>query len=123
MKYLLIGLGGFLGANLRYIVQSWSATRWGDGFPYGTLLANVTGSFVLGFFITIITQHVNLSSHWRPFLAIGVLGGYTTFSSLTVETLGLMQSERWLTGGVNLFGNVFLGLLAALAGIGLARAL
>lgn len=123
MKYFLIGLGGFLGANLRYIVQGWAADRWGDSFPYGTLLANITGSFILGFFVTLITQRIAVSPNWRPFLAVGVLGGYTTFSSLTVETLSLLQTDRWLSGGVNLFGNVILGLLAALSGILLARAL
>ena len=123
MKYLLIGLGGFLGANFRYLVQGWAAERWGSSFPYGTLIANATGSFVLGFFITLITQRIIASPNWRLFLAVGVLGGYTTFSSLTVETLTLVQAGRWLPGALNLFGNVLLGLIAAFIGIVLARAL
>jgi len=123
LRFLLIGLGGFLGANLRFLVQTWAAERFGSAFPYGTLVANVTGSFILALFITLITGRVLASPNLRLFVAVGVLGGYTTFSSLTVETLNLVQDGRWLLGGVNLFGNVLLGLSAAFAGVVLARAL
>jgi CrcB protein len=123
VKLLWIGLGGFLGANLRYLVQAWSADRWGSAFPYGTLLVNVTGSFCLGLLITLGTQRIAIPPNWRLFLAVGVLGGYTTFSSFTVETLNLIQTGRWLSGGVYLFGNVLLGLAGAFLGMVLAQAL
>jgi fluoride exporter len=123
LKYLLIGLGGFAGANLRYWFQTWAAERWGASFPYGTLLINVTGSFVLGFFVTLVTERIIASPNWRFLIAVGLLGGYTTFSSFTVETLALAQAGRWLPASFYLFGNVLGGLVAAFLGIILARAL
>jgi CrcB protein len=122
-KYLLIGLGGFIGANLRYLVQGWAAERWGSTFPYGTLVANLTGSFILAFFITLATQRFAIPPEWRLFFAVGFLGGYTTFSSFTVETVSLTQTGGWLLGGLNLLGNVVLGLICAFLGVGLARLL
>jgi CrcB protein len=123
LKYLLIGLGAFLGANARYMMQTWTAARWGSSFPLGTLLINVMGSFALGFFLTAATQRAAISTNWRLFIAVGLLGGYTTFSSFTYETLTLLQGDRWLATMLYLGGNVVVGLLAAFAGILLARAL
>lgn len=120
---LFIGVGGFIGANLRYLLQLWAAGRWGPDFPYGTLLANLVGSFVLGFFLTLISERLVVSPTTRLFIATGVLGGFTTFSSFTIEALNLVQDGRWLSGGFYLLGNVGLGLLAAFLGIVLARAL
>ena len=120
-KYLLIGIGGFVGANLRYFVQGWAAQRWGGDFPYGTLIANVTGSLILAFFITLATERLAISPAWRLFLAIGLLGGYTTFSSFAVETLNLAGTGSWLWSALNLCGNVLLGLAGAFLGMLLAR--
>jgi CrcB protein len=122
LKLFWIGLGGFCGANLRYMVQTWSADRWGSSFPYGTLIANVTGILILGFIVTLATQRVALSPNWRLFLTVGLLGGYTTFSSFTVETLNMMETGRWTASGVYLVGSVLLGLAGAYLGIVLARA-
>jgi CrcB protein len=122
-RYLLIGIGAFLGANLRYIVQTWAASRWGSSFPYGTLIANVSGSFLLAFFITLATQRAAISPAWRLFFAIGFVGGYTTFSSFAVETLSLAQDGNWLWGSLNVAANLVLGLISALAGVILARLL
>lgn len=123
MKYLILGLGGFIGVNLRYLLQTWAAGRWGPDFPYGTLLINVVGSFLLAVFVTLATTRLIVSPNLRLFVAVGLLGGFTTFSSFTVETLNLLQGGRWLPSLLYLLGNVALGLLAALAGIILARAL
>ncbi|HSN78598.1 MAG TPA: fluoride efflux transporter CrcB [Anaerolineae bacterium] len=123
MKYLVLGLGGFIGVNLRYLVQTWAAGRWGPDFPYGTLLINVVGSFILALFVTLATTRLIVSPNLRLFVAVGLLGGFTTFSSFTVETLNLLQGGRWLPSALYLLGNVLLGLLAAMAGIVLARAL
>ncbi len=122
-KFFLIGVGGFLGANLRYSVQTWAAGQWGSSFPYGTLLANITGSFILAFFITLATQRASVSPALRLFFAVGFLGGYTTFSSFTIETLNLLQEGSWLWGSLNLLGNLLFGLVGAFAGIVVARAL
>ena len=122
MKFLLIGVGGFLGANIRYLVQQWTVSRWGASFPYGTLIINVTGSFILGFFLTLVTERVSASPNWRYLIAVGLLGGYTTFSSFTVEALSLAQAGRWLPAFLYVAGNVVLGLFFAFVGIALARA-
>lgn len=122
-KIVVIGLGSFIGANLRYWLQVALAARWGADFPYGTLLINITGSFLLGLFATLIATRWVVSPNLRLFVAVGLLGGYTTFSSFTVETLALLQGGRWLPGVLYLLGNVMIGLLAALGGIALARAL
>lgn len=120
-KFLLIGVGGFVGANLRYLTQQWAASAWGPGFPYGTLIANVLGSFIIGLFLTLATEFLDLSPNWRYLIATGILGGYTTFSSFAYETLALAESGRYGFAALNLFGNVLLGLTAALLGIALAR--
>jgi len=122
MKPLWIGVGAFLGANLRYFLQTWTANRWGPDFPYGTLIINISGSFILGFFITLVTQRVAVSPEWRAFVVVGLLGGFTTFSSFSVETLNLVQTGRWLPAALYLAGNVCLGLFGAYLGVILARA-
>ncbi len=80
MKYLVIGLGGFVGANARYVVAQWAAQRWGTQFPYGTFIINITGSFILGFF-QILVSNFAWSDNWRLLIAIGFVGAYTTFST------------------------------------------
>jgi len=121
MKNLWIGAGAFLGANLRFILQTWTANRWGSDFPYGTLIINISGSLILGFFVTLVTQRLTVSPEWRAFVAVGLLGGFTTFSSFSVETLSLLQMGRWSWAAFYLAGNVLLGLLGAYLGIILAR--
>ena len=123
MRYLVIGVGAFIGANLRYVLQTWSAGRWGPDFPYGTLIINISGSFILGFFITLATQRLAVSPEWRAFVAVGLLGGFTTFSSFSVETLGLLQAGSWHSAALYLVGNVGLGLLGAYLGVIAARIL
>lgn len=122
-RILLIGLGGFVGANLRYAVQGWAADRFGVALPYGTMIANVSGSFVLAFFVTLASQRLPIGPGWRLFFAVGLLGGYTTFSSFSVETLALFQTGQWLAGSINFFGNTMLGLAAALLGVWAAQLL
>jgi CrcB protein len=120
-KYLIIGLGGFLGANARYLVGGWAAEKWGASFPYGTLLINVTGSFVLGLFLAVATGRLALDPRWRLFFAVGFLGAYTTFSTYTYETLQLVLAGGWWPGALNLLLSNALGLGAALLGVALGR--
>ena len=121
--FLLISVGAILGANLRYWVGGWAASRFGTSFPYGTLIINLTGSFILGLFITLATERLLLDPRWRLVVAIGFLGGYTTFSSYTFESMTLILDNQWIPGLLNLFGSAFLGGLAVLLGILLARAI
>ena len=121
MQFLWIGLGGFLGANARYMITLWAAGRWGTSFPYGTLIANVAGCFLIGFFITLATEWLNIPTEVRLFVAVGFLGGFTTFSSFGFETVSLVEQSRWWAAALNLFANVVLGLTGVIIGIYLAR--
>ncbi|MBM3223285.1 MAG: fluoride efflux transporter CrcB [Candidatus Tectomicrobia bacterium] len=121
MDYLVVGLGGFLGANVRYLVAHWVGVRYGTSFPYGTLVINVSGSFLIGLFLALITERLQVEPHWRLFFSVGFLGAYTTFSTFSFESLVLLQHGWWLLGLMNILGSVLLGLGAALAGMALAR--
>jgi len=116
-----ISLGAILGANLRYGLGGWAGQRWGAQFPFGTLLINLTGSLILGFFTTLITQRFLVDPRWRLFFAVGFLGSYTTFSTYTYESIALLTAGNWMLGLFNLFGGAFLGGLAAMTGVILAR--
>lgn len=122
-RFLLISLGAVLGANARYWLGGWAAEKFGVAFPYGTLIINLTGSFVLGLFITLITDRFLIDPNWRLLIAIGFLGSYTTFSTYTYESVNLILNGQTWMGLLNLFGSSILGALAAIAGIALARAL
>ena len=123
MRYLLVGLGGFLGANARYVVSRWAAGAWPGAFPWGTLLINVSGSFLLGLLAALATARLRLPEEYRLLLAVGFLGAYTTFSTLTQETLELFERGEPLRAAAYVAGSVLLGLLAALLGTALGRAL
>jgi CrcB protein len=85
LPYLAIAAGGVLGANARYLVGLYVAERLGTAFPYGTLLINVTGSLVIGVFVTLVSERVTVDPLWRRFFTTGFLGAYTTFSTYTWE--------------------------------------
>ena len=121
MQYLWIGLGGFLGANARYLVQLWAASRWGADFPYGTMLANISGSFIIAFFLTLATQRLTIPPELRLFVAVGFLGGFTTFSSFSLETFHLFEQSGWWVASLNFFGNTVLGMAGVILGIFLAQ--
>ena len=118
---LWIGLGGFLGANARYWLGLWLANRWGTAFPLGTLVANALGSFVLGFLLTLAAGRVSVPSGVRLFLSIGFLGGFTTFSTFSYETISMLEQDNWAPALLNLVTNTVLGLSGAFLGIVAAR--
>jgi fluoride exporter len=122
-RYLLIALGAALGANARYLVGVWAGQRLGAGFPYGTLMVNVTGSLVLGFLFATAAGGLAVSAELRLLLGVGFLGAYTTFSSFAVESLTLLQNGSAWKGMLNILANDLVGLLAALLGVFLARLL
>ncbi len=123
IKFLLISLGAVLGANARYWLSGWLAEKFGAAFPYGTLLINLSGSFLLGIFLTLIGERFIVDPAWRLLVAVGFLGSYTTFSTYTYEsTILLLSGQHWL-GLLNLLGSTLLGTLATIAGILLGRLL
>ena len=121
--YLWIAVGAVLGASSRYFLSGLVARSVSSAFPYGTLLINVTGSLVLGFFLTYSTDRVLLDPRWRLFIAIGFCGSYTTFSSYAFESFALMEQSQWLLASVNVLASNALCLAAVLAGAALARGL
>lgn len=121
--YFFLAIGAILGATTRYWLGGWVAQKWGTSFPYGNLVINLSGSFLLAFFMTLSTERFVLDPRWRLFLALGFLSSYTTFSSYIYESLTLMASNHWRLGFINLFGSSVLGLLAALLGMVLGQML
>ena len=121
--YLWISLGALAGANLRYFLTR-IITRFSDAaFPYGTLVINVTGSLVLGFFLVWTTERVLTDPLWRLLVAIGFCGSYTTFSSYAFETMVYFQQGHWTLFAVNILTNNVLCLAAVLVGGAMARAI
>jgi CrcB protein len=120
--FLLISLGAVAGANLRYGVSRWSMRHISASLPWGTLLINTTGSFILGFFLVWTSERVLADPRWRPLVAVGFCGGYTTFSSYSFETFQLFEQGHYRLALMNFAGNNFLALLAVVCGAALARA-
>src|SRR4051812_40849946 len=121
MEYVIIGMGGFLGANARYVVGGWITRHWGTEFPWGTFVINVSGSFFLGLLVAILTMRPLASPNYRLFFAVGFLGAYTTFSTFSYETLRLAQDHNFLPALLNIFGSILLGLLGVMAGVWVGR--
>jgi fluoride exporter len=122
-KFLWISVGAILGANARYWLGDWAAQKWGSGFPIGTLIINLTGSFLLGLFITLATERWMLDPRWRLLFAVGFLGAYTTFSTYTYESFNLISRGQWLPGLFNLLGSTILGVVAVGLGVFLGKSL
>ncbi len=121
---LWVGLGGFIGANLRYAIGSWVDTHWyAAGFPLGTFVINVSGAFVLGFLATFLSEVILSAPHTRLLLTVGLLGAYTTFSTFSFESVKLLEEGYWLQALLNMAGSVVMAVIAAWLGIILARAL
>jgi CrcB protein len=116
--YLLIALGGALGSVARFALSGLVAHHVGETFPWGTMLVNVGGSFVIGFFATLTEPDGRLlvGPEGRQFFMTGVLGGFTTFSSFSLQTLTLARDGDWLRAGGNAVGSLLLCLLAVWLG-------
>jgi CrcB protein len=122
MKYLLILFGGGFGSLSRYLVGAAIVTRYGTRLPVvGTMTINVTGSFLIGLLMTLITERFGANSNLRPLLVIGFLGGYTTFSSFEWETYSAIRDGGFWVGIFNIVGSVTLGYTAVWLGAMLAR--
>ncbi|SRR5579885_2484773 len=124
-SYLWIMLGSALGGGARYWLSGIVANLFGETFPWGTLVVNVTGSFVIGFFNTLTGPdgRILVGGTARQFVMIGICGGYTTFSSFSLQTLSLAQDGEWLSSGANIGLSVVLCLIAVWLGHLLAAGL
>jgi CrcB protein len=120
LQYLAVGGAGFVGSILRLFVGTLSGRIFGGGFPIGTLLINLSGSFFLGWFMTVIANRYPVSDTTRLAIAVGFVGAYTTFSTFMYESNVLLREAAMLKAAVNIFGSLVLGLLAVRSGIWLA---
>jgi fluoride exporter len=120
VEYLVISIGGILGANARYLLANWAAQRIGASFPYGTFIINISGAFVLGIFMAFMQDRL-VHTNYRLFFATGFCGAYTTFSTITYESLRLFQDGSFLLGFTNLFGSIVIGMLGVFLGFVLGR--
>ncbi|MCS7236086.1 MAG: fluoride efflux transporter CrcB [Armatimonadota bacterium] len=123
MRYALVLLGGALGALARYVVDGWVVSRLDLGFPFGTFVVNVSGSFLLGVLSVLTAERLLVPSEWRLLLGVGVLGAYTTFSTWQYETFRLLEAGQWGAGLANLFGSAGAGFAALALGVVVGRAL
>ncbi len=115
----LVALGGAVGAVARYWVSGMVYRLTGPGFPWGTLVVNLVGCFLIGVVIVVLESTIQ-SGAIRAAVAIGFLGAFTTFSTFSYETLALLQDGDWLRAGAYVTGSVMVGLLAVAAGFGAA---
>jgi len=121
VQYLAVAVGALLGANLRFVVGNWAADRFGAEFPYGTLMVNVSGAFVIGIVLAFIGERAEINPLWRLLFATGFLGGYTTFSSYAWEVLSLVQEGNFLPATLYVVGSNAIGLVGVWLGSVLAR--
>ncbi|MBL8629182.1 MAG: fluoride efflux transporter CrcB [Rhodospirillaceae bacterium] len=119
MAYVWVAVGGAIGSVARYGVGQWAASAMGSAFPWGTLIVNVVGSFIIG----AVGGSTALPDHLRLLIAVGVCGGFTTFSAFSLQTLTLMQAGAWPQAGLNILGSVLLCLVAVWLGFMAAAAL
>jgi len=123
VNYLWIAIGAVAGASARYFLSGLIARNFSTTFPYGTLLINLTGSLILGFFLVFSTERMLLDPRWRLLIAIGFCGSYTTFSSYAFESFALFEQGQWLMTATNIVASNALCLAAVIAGAAVARGL
>jgi CrcB protein len=121
--FLAISVAAVVGANLRFLVSRLAVREFGPVFPAGTLIINILGSFIVGFFIVWTSERVLLDPRWRLLVVVGFCGSFTTFSSYAFETMAYFEQGQWGLMLTNIFSNNLLCLGGALAGMALARAL
>jgi CrcB protein len=121
--FFVISLGAIFGANARYLISRLAVRLMGPVFPYGTLVINVTGSFIVGWFMVWASERALLDPRWRLLVVVGFCGAFTTFSSYAYETMTYFEQGQWLLMCTNFLSNNLLCLAGALAGMALARVL
>jgi len=120
MTYLAISIGAVLGANSRFLIGGWISDRVGSAFPFSTFFINVTGSLVIGIVLGLASDRI-MPWWWRPGIAVGFLGSYTTFSTFSYETLNLIREGSYVPALANMGGSIAAALLGVFAGVAIAR--
>ncbi|GAV31017.1 putative fluoride ion transporter CrcB [Coriobacteriaceae bacterium EMTCatB1] len=118
---LIVAAGGAVGAAARYVLGGWLTDRFGTAFPWHTFVINVSGAFALGVLMALSVERGIVTPQWRLALGVGVLGGYTTFSTLSYESIALLSQGSYALGLLNMFGSGAAGLLAAWLGLATGR--
>ncbi len=121
LNYLVVFVGGGVGASARFALGTWIGQRWGRSFPLGTFIINVSGSFVIGLLMTLLAERFTENPQWRLLLVVGFLGGYTTFSSFEYETGKLVTDGEFLYAVLNVVLSVTAGFVALKLGDVLAK--
>ena len=116
-KYMMVGIGGFAGAIARFWLGGYIGDRWGTRFPYGTFVINCTGSFLIGFIMTLLAERTHWSANWRYLVPIGFIGAYTTFSTFEYEIFRSLQDSEWLMAGLNIVLSVIVGFVSVWLGV------
>jgi CrcB protein len=123
MRYLLVAVGGAFGSVARYWVAGVAPRLWGEAFPYGTLVVNVLGSFLISLVMGVALSTTLIPVNLRVFLTTGIIGGFTTYSTFNYETLALLQERLWWTGSLNVAITLLGCVIAGMLGLLLARVL
>lgn len=118
---LIVGIGGFVGAIVRYALAVWIGQAWGRTFPLGTFVINISGSFLIGLLMTLFTERYTLDPAWRLLFVVGFLGAYTTFSTFEYETGKLVNDSEWFFAAMNVVLSVTVGFIALKFGEVLAK--
>lgn len=121
MLYLAVAIAGGIGALLRFLVVRFVNAELGTSFPYGTLAVNVLGSFVMGFLAWMLLHKWSVDVVLRNAMLVGLLGGFTTFSSFSIDTIYLFEQQAWLKAGLYMLTSVLCCVAMCFAGMALAR--
>lgn len=123
VEIFFVGLGGFFGAISRFLLSRWVSLKLEGVLPYGTLIVNVLGSFLLGFIMTFSLEKGLTHPYLRLAITTGFIGALTTFSTFSYETVVLIEERDWFFAGMNILSNLLLGLVSVMGGIILAKAI
>ncbi|AOT68992.1 fluoride efflux transporter CrcB [Geosporobacter ferrireducens] len=121
LKILILGLGGFLGSNFRFWLSDWACRHFQENLPYGTLIVNILGSFLLGIIMCYATESKDLVPLIKLFLGTGMMGAFTTFSALSFETLEMLKKSNYRLAILNTTMNITLGIAAVWIGYEIAK--
>jgi fluoride exporter len=114
---ILVGSGGFIGSVMRYLVQYYMEKSMMSTFPWGTLIANVAGSFIMGMVFALADKGNLLNAEWRIFLTVGICGGFTTFSAFSYNNFSMLKEQLYGSLLLNIGGSLVFGILAVYLGI------